>query len=976
MYRLLQRLTLIILAAMGLTLSHPANASHLAGADIQWECVGQDSFEVTLSVYRDCNGIALSKPQLNYSCQPNNITELDYVDGEDISRTCCSECQSSGCNKGYGFERHAVKWLVDFSGTQCSQVTLDYQEQARSNSITTGPSGTFYVEAWMDLNKAPCNNSPDFTKKPRFLFCKDQEAYHSVGSPSSDKDSAGNLLDSTTFEFTQPLKGPGQPVSWQGNYGYDDPLTWNGKKIGFPKDHSMPFGLHLDNTGELRFTPIDNSEITVIAIQANEYQNNQLVAQTTREWLVIVEDCTGNKAPDVSGFDCQPDMAKKSICVGEKVDFNFCSSDPNNPNKGDTVTLDFKPRDLPSGHTWTDNDGQVLESTGTFSWTPEPGDARAEPYVFAIQAKDDKCPIKGRNTRTFQIKVNPKPQANYSVSSQQCGQYQFSANATQGNQVTYQWSGKGGLSSDTNDLTHLYGEPGNYPFTLNLSANGCSNQYQDTVSTGQYVNLDLGNDTLLCEGNGINLDGTAKDNSGAVTYEWHDEVKGQPNRSFTNLKDDTTLYLTATDDVCSFTDTVKASVRKLPEVELGDDRGVCAGETLTLAPKVREGIGGTVDPPWLYLANGNQAPEYVWRNEASGQPLSQDSIYTFFDSGTYVLEIADTFGCQNTDTIEIAGNIDLNATAVSKALCKGSSTKLQASGGTAYEWISDGSLSCSSCAEPNASPDSTTTYFLTEAGSKGCDDTAQVKVEVNSRPNAGISAAENEICQGDSVTLTATGGTQYSWLSASDLSCSECQSPLAIPDSSKNFSAVVSNNFGCQDTAKVNIKVQELPEITASNDTTICKGTSVKLNASGATIYEWRPDSGLSCTNCSDPTVTPDNTTTYIVEGTDANGCKNSEMVTINVDNCTGFDEQKEIRDVKIYPNPNNGDFTAQITASGEASVVMELHSMTGKLIRQNEYRNNSNTLIQSYSLGPRQGVYFLKIRTGETVQYQRIVVQ
>ena len=63
----------------------------------------------------------------------------------------------------------------------------------------------------------------------------------------------------------------------------------------------------------------------------------------------------------------------------------------------------------------------------------------------------------------------------------------------------------------------------------------------------------------------------------------------------------------------------------------------------------------------------------------------------------------------------------------------------------------------------------------------------------------------------------------------------------------------------------------------------ICQGSSVQLQAAGAVTYEWSPTSTLSDSTGSIVTATPLSTTTYIVLGTDANGCQDTKSLNIIV---------------------------------------------------------------------------------------------
>jgi len=66
------------------------------------------------------------------------------------------------------------------------------------------------------------------------------------------------------------------------------------------------------------------------------------------------------------------------------------------------------------------------------------------------------------------------------------------------------------------------------------------------------------------------------------------------------------------------------------------------------------------------------------------------------------------------------------------------------------------------------------------------------------------------------------------------------------------------------------------------NDTIICPGSSVQLNAGGGLSYEWSPSTGLSATNIPDPIANPLTTTTYTVTVSN-NACTATNSVVISV---------------------------------------------------------------------------------------------
>lgn len=85
-----------------------------------------------------------------------------------------------------------------------------------------------------------------------------------------------------------------------------------------------------------------------------------------------------------------------------------------------------------------------------------------------------------------------------------------------------------------------------------------------------------------------------------------------------------------------------------------------------------------------------------------------------------------------------------------------------------------------------------------------------------------------------------------------------------------------------EDVTTTTIQVHQ-PQFTVSDDATICFGESFKLNASGGTHYHWMRSDSTFVSNSSSPTVTPKDTTAYIVTMTDNNGCSAMDTVEVAV---------------------------------------------------------------------------------------------
>src|SRR6185295_1885262 len=83
---------------------------------------------------------------------------------------------------------------------------------------------------------------------------------------------------------------------------------------------------------------------------------------------------------------------------------------------------------------------------------------------------------------------------------------------------------------------------------------------------------------------------------------------------------------------------------------------------------------------------------------------------------------------------------------------------LTASGGGTYQWTGGPAT-----ATYTVSPTSTTTYTVVVTDGNGCTATASRVVNVTPNLVAFITPNNPDICSGDTVTLTASGGTNYQW---------------------------------------------------------------------------------------------------------------------------------------------------------------------------------------------------------------------
>jgi len=175
------------------------------------------------------------------------------------------------------------------------------------------------------------------------------------------------------------------------------------------------------------------------------------------------------------------------------------------------------------------------------------------------------------------------------------------------------------------------------------------------------------------------------------------------------------------------------------------------------------------------------------------------------------------------------------------------------------------------------------TYTYTSAP---CTVTATSNVVVNALP---IVFAGNDavICSGASTVLQANGASTYQWSinggAAVGLNNPAISNPSASPTTTTLYSVLGVDANGCTGVDQVQVSVNALPAVNAGSNVSICPGVPTILSASGASTYTWSPATGLTGANTATPSANPSTTQNYTVTGTDANGCQNTDQVSVTV---------------------------------------------------------------------------------------------
>ncbi|HTB05673.1 MAG TPA: gliding motility-associated C-terminal domain-containing protein [Bacteroidia bacterium] len=527
----------------------------------------------------------------------------------------------------------------------------------------------------------------------------------------------------------------------------------------------------------------------------------------------------------------------------------------------------------PSSSTICSGGSVSLNATGatSYTWSPPGGlsctscpNPTADPgstVTYTVTGTTGGCPGKD----SMLITVNPTPTLNVTPSSPTiCSGNSTSLSVT--GATSYTWSPPGGLSCTS--CPNPTANPGSTTtYTVVGTTAGCTGKDSVTITINPTptVTATTGVLTTICAGDSILLQA-----GGATTYAWNPagSVACSTCQNTNAGPATTTTYtVTGTTNGCSSTATVQVNVNPTPTVTaIATTPTLCSGGSTPI--------------------NVSGATTYTWSPSTGLSSTTGASVTaTPATTTTYTVVGTNGSGCKDSAivTVTITPTPILTVTPPSPGICGGDSVIMTASGASTYTWSPGTGLNATTGAVVTATPGTTTTYTIT--GSNGaCSSTQTVTITVGAL-TVSATPGSPTICSGNSTTITATGAVTYVWSPATGLSSTTGSSVTANPGSTTTYTVVGSSGSGCKDSSIVTISVTPTPTLTVTPPSaTICNGSNTSLTASGATTYSWLPATGLTCTNCPNPTASPGSTVTYTLTGT-TGGCTSKDSVTITIDN-------------------------------------------------------------------------------------------
>ena len=333
-----------------------------------------------------------------------------------------------------------------------------------------------------------------------------------------------------------------------------------------------------------------------------------------------------------------------------------------------------------------------------------------------------------------------------------------------------------------------------------IQASGCPDVYSSTLTIfvdEPSVAGILASDAVVCDS--VHSGTLTLSGSLGNSIVWQSVDTGAVNDSiqlggtiydYANLTNTTRFIAIVTNGVCpSDSSNVVGVLTNFTEADFAFDN-VCIGDEMFFADESFIKDGFAVQRNWDF---GNGTGSTV-----------EDPVVLFEEVGTYdvQLSILSQGLCIDTiiQTVEVYPLPDSTITNLGdSAFCDGDSTILRGEDGLSYLWTTGDSTQFLTVTVEDF-------YGLTVTDSNLCVNSSEVFIEVWPLPQA-EAGNDTTISLGQTTILEGSGGEQYMWDPPTFLDDFMLQNPLSSPDSSIQYTVLVTDSNGCQNTDSVLITV-------------------------------------------------------------------------------------------------------------------------------------------------------------------------
>lgn len=379
---------------------------------------------------------------------------------------------------------------------------------------------------------------------------------------------------------------------------------------------------------------------------------------------------------------------------------------------------------------------------------------------------------------------------------------------------------------------------------------------------------------------------------------------------------------------------------------------------------------------------GSGTYSYSWTSDPAGfTSTDPNPVVNPLVTTKYTVAMTDNGITLYSDVIITVRDLPVVDLGPDQATCPGGEAVLDAGSGFAsYFWSNGATGESITVSQPGS-------YWVEVANQYGCSARDTVAFSIYQQPTVSVGPDQN-FCEGTTVTLNAGSGyTTYQWSTGGNGNSISVSQP-------GDYWVTVTDENGCTASDTVMLTMDPLPgSATVSNGPTsvdnFLNPTSGFTSTTGAntTGYEWKLEpvaAGSITGNGTSAQVTwaSGYTGTANIAVRTSNDCGNSSYspaYAVSVYSSQGIAEPKAVSAIRLFPNPNDGNFTLQMNSMKEQQVRFRMTTAGGAVIMDDLETITAGQISRTFSLGTQPaGTYYLTIldKDGKVLGREQVVVR
>ena len=478
------------------------------------------------------------------------------------------------------------------------------------------------------------------------------------------------------------------------------------------------------------------------------------------------------------------------------------------------------------------------------------------------------------------------------------------------------------------------------------------------LEVAETTNFNLGEDLALCSSDTTQLVSPVM----AETYQWYFNGQLFSNNDSITINQEGTYALEVQDENgCSASDTISISIAEDVSVQIPDSVSICGDDEIEI------------------IADSD-ADQYTWTLNDQLLENENTNLLTLNSAGVLIVEAYNNENCISSDTTIISQEVmPFSELQDAIEICPDETIEIFAGSADNYLWFDNSTNATLSLSYSNLYANTSRILKVTLSNGTGCSIEDSLEVFYIPPIIGGLTTSSDVACNGETILLTASGGTDYEWQTNDPsfilLSTNEAS---ITPDSSFAYEVIITGQCpNDADSLSTFIEViTTSTSIDAGDDDCVIEGEMYQLNASGGSTYNWYDDESFTTAlDIPNPSVTPTFETEYFVEITDENGCIFLDSVTI----CILPDPLDDFKAVTIITPNGDGsnDFLEFIGLEKYPDNILTIYNRWGQIVfEQRGYQSNDDLWDGSKSGQPLPpDTYYYVLKFGDRIYKESLTI-